>query len=67
MTAHHLDLYRARFAWPRLSVRGVIARILQADALYRERQALSNLDDRLLDDIGVNRADVAKEMRRPLF
>jgi uncharacterized protein YjiS (DUF1127 family) len=51
-------------ALPRLSVRGVLDRIIAADARYRDRVNLMRLDDRLLRDMGASRADVAAELRR---
>ncbi len=39
--------------------------LVQRDALGRQRRALAELDDRMLDDIGLTRADVAAELRRP--
>lgn len=34
---------------------------------YRQRRALSRLDDRLLNDIGVNRFDAAQEAEKPFW
>jgi uncharacterized protein YjiS (DUF1127 family) len=50
--------------WPRLTVRGVLDRIAEADARYRHRVNLMSLDERILRDIGVTRADVDAELRR---
>lgn len=36
-------------------------------ALHRSRQALARLDDDQLRDIGLSRADVATELRRPFW
>lgn len=55
----------ARIVWPRLSVRGVLDRLVAADALHRQHHVLKTLDDRMLRDIGVTRADIAAELRRP--
>jgi len=54
----------ASFGWPRLAVRGVLDRIVAADARHRGRVRLMLLDDHLLRDIGLTRADVATELRR---
>lgn len=56
----------ARIARPRLTVRGVLARLVRYDALYRSRMALAAIDDHTLRDIGLTRADIAAELRRPL-
>jgi uncharacterized protein YjiS (DUF1127 family) len=59
------DTFRhARFDRLRLSVRGVLDRIVAADARHRDRVHLMRLDDDLLRDIGITRADVAAELRR---
>jgi uncharacterized protein YjiS (DUF1127 family) len=55
-----------RIARPRLTVRGLLAKLVRFDALYRSRMDLAALDDHLLRDVGLTRADVADELRRPL-
>ncbi len=50
-------------SWTGVSVRGLLARVASWDEVWRQRQALGMLDDRMLDDIGVTRADVACELR----
>ncbi|CAN5759038.1 hypothetical protein BH23PSE1_BH23PSE1_04190 [soil metagenome] len=47
---------------PRLA--GLLAWIARLDAHYRTRSHLAELDDRMLRDIGVTRADVDRELRR---
>jgi len=49
---------------PRLSVRGVLGFLAEADARHRARTQLGMLDDHLLRDIGVARADRDAEIRR---
>jgi len=52
-----------------------IGRILQAawqrlrrwHALYRQRQQLASLNDEMLKDIGLSRADVETEINRPFW
>lgn len=67
MSAHALP----RVATTRPTPRGLAAALrdwlLAVDRRYHDRQALARLDDRLLRDIGVTRADVAAELRRPLL
>jgi len=57
----------ARTAWPRLTVRGFLDRLVEIDARNRNRRDLMALDDRILRDVGLTRADVAAELRRPLI
>jgi uncharacterized protein YjiS (DUF1127 family) len=52
--------------WPHVSLRAIVAFLLRLDAVARQRRDLSQLDDRMLQDIGVTRADVEREMARPL-
>lgn len=67
MFARSSDLRGVRpTTWPRLSARGILDRLAAYDALYRQRRALESLDDRMLRDIGVNRAEVEAEIRRPM-
>ena len=49
---------------PRLSLRGVLDFLVEADARHRARMQLGHLDDHLLRDIGVTRADRDEEVRR---
>lgn len=53
------------FRTPRLDWRALLGRLAALDALHRERGRLAELDDRILRDIGVTRADVAETLRRP--
>jgi uncharacterized protein YjiS (DUF1127 family) len=59
-------LRHALAARPRLSVRGMVHRLAAYDARRRERHHLAELDDRMLRDVGLTRADVFAELRRPL-
>ena len=47
--------------------RGPVGRLLAWMSLYSERQALSRLDQHLLDDIGITREQARKEARRPVW
>ena len=42
-------------------------RICRLAELSRQRRQLKNLDARLLDDIGIDRAQALKEANRPLW
>jgi uncharacterized protein YjiS (DUF1127 family) len=65
MTTRTFDLFPAR---PRADSRaGVLQRFRDAWALARQRRALDALEDHLLDDIGLTRADVAREIARPMW
>lgn len=55
-----------RTARPRLTARGLVKAAVTLDARYRARVQLAELDDRMLRDMGLTRADVAEELRRPL-
>ncbi len=48
-------------------VSSVLSWIVNLDAKYRERNALSKLTDAQLRDIGLNRMDVAKEIDAPFW
>lgn len=45
----------------------LIDRLLRALQVGRERRLLAGLDDAALKDIGLSRADVANECRRPAW
>lgn len=66
MFARFVDLSADRLTGPRLSVRGILDRLIAYDALYRQRRALESLDDRMLRDIGVTRAEAEAEIKRPM-
>jgi uncharacterized protein YjiS (DUF1127 family) len=53
-----------RSARPRLTVRGVLDFLTTADARHRTRMNLRELDDHLLRDMGITRADVDAELGR---
>jgi uncharacterized protein YjiS (DUF1127 family) len=44
-----------------------VAAVLQWHALASERRHLAGLDDRMLRDIGLTRADVEREYRKPFW
>ena len=45
----------------------VVARLLDWHELARQRQALAALDDHMLKDIGLSRADARQEADRPFW
>ena len=46
---------------------GFIARLFAWDGLRRQRKALSELDDHMLNDIGVTRDEARTEAQRPVW
>jgi len=69
MTTLTQALGRADFRAPRQTWRGLVvriaARLVALDLLFRERARLADLDDRILRDIGVTRADVGHALSQP--
>lgn len=61
MTLLSLSALRARHPYPR---RGLLARLALALSLGRQRAHLARLDDRLLRDIGISRAQAEAEAAR---
>jgi len=59
-------LRNVRIARPRLAARGLLSFFAELDRRYRTRVRLNTLDDRMLRDIGITRAAVDEELRRPL-
>ncbi|RYG93070.1 DUF1127 domain-containing protein [Loktanella sp. IMCC34160] len=46
---------------------GLVARLSQMIALWRQRSALRDLDDARLCDMGITRAEAEAEARRPVW
>jgi uncharacterized protein YjiS (DUF1127 family) len=53
--------------WPRMAVRRMAAAMVAYYDRARQRRALEGLDDRMLKDIGLSRADVHGECRKPFW
>lgn len=47
--------------------RGLLARIAAWMRVYTERRVLSELDERMLNDIGIDRSDADVEAKRPFW
>jgi uncharacterized protein YjiS (DUF1127 family) len=62
----HVPTFAWPVTWPRLSRKRLVALLLRLDAAHRQRHDLAHLDEHLLGDIGVTRADVERELTRPL-
>ncbi len=64
-----LALFRTSTALPLPQARrkGPLARIDAAFRLWREREDLARLDDRMLRDVGLSRRDVSREKERPIW
>ncbi len=45
----------------------LIQRLLRWQELRRQRRELLQLDDRMLSDLGISRADAWREARRPFW
>jgi uncharacterized protein YjiS (DUF1127 family) len=62
---------RERSAAASLRADSIVIRAVEAvlswGARVRERQELAGLDDRMLRDIGLTRADVCREYRKPFW
>lgn len=71
MNVHSLPLRRrARVGFGsalRSIARTLVERLLTWQEAMAERQRLAELDDRQLRDIGLSRADIERELRRPLW
>ena len=58
----------ARLARPKAPARpGFLRRVGTAVAAWRERRVLAQLPDYILDDIGLTRADVDRELVKPAW
>jgi uncharacterized protein YjiS (DUF1127 family) len=51
----------------RFGFKGLLRRIFLANAAWRQRRALEQLDDTLLHDIGRSRDEAQAEAKRPIW
>jgi uncharacterized protein YjiS (DUF1127 family) len=60
---------RATRALPRLraGLTSLVLRLLRWQELARQRRALAAMDDHMLKDIGLSRADARREAERPFW
>lgn len=65
MSALVSTLGRVGFRLPRVTWRRLLDRLAAYDALHRERAGLALMDDRILRDVGMTRADVETALSRP--
>ena len=65
MTAHSLPFRALPFRRP--PRRGLFAHLPGMASLRRQRARLAGLDDRMLRDIGLDRAEAAAEAARPAW
>ena len=55
------------FPLPTRARPAILATILKAASIWRERKQLKKLDDHLLCDLGLTRTDVVVETKRPVW
>ncbi len=67
MPAHFLSLSRPLGRPVRDGLSSLVGRLWRAAALHRQRSRLAHLDDRMLRDIGITRAQAAAEAARPTW
>jgi uncharacterized protein YjiS (DUF1127 family) len=67
MIALEKSLQQADEALPLNAVQNINARILFWINRYRQRKLLRDLDDYMLKDIGISRADALKESSKPFW
>ena len=72
MMKSHVELVKPEYlVRSRLSLiaflRATARRIKRWQALHRQRQQLGSLSDEMLKDIGLSRADIEPEVRRPFW
>jgi uncharacterized protein YjiS (DUF1127 family) len=58
--------FATRFTLPHRR-HGLLARLLATQALWRQRRTLASLDDHMLSDIGLTRAQAQAESARPVW
>ncbi len=63
----HTGLFR--FSWSQLLLSGyqLLGKIQQYQEIAKQRQALRQLTDEQLEDIGISRADAIREANKPFW
>ena len=64
MTSH---AHHTAFSRPSLPFTNVFSLLAQAHDVWRQRRALSQLEDRALNDIGLSRRDAMQESARVIW
>ena len=62
-TARSANIRQSSRSW----ILRLLDRVFAANALHRQHQALLQLDDALLRDIGLTRSEAAAEANRPVW
>ena len=52
---------------PRAANRGFWTRLTLTGSLWRQRRALADMSDHMLDDLGISRADALAEAAKPMW
>ena len=64
---HAVGIAARDTGWLRIGLARVVARLLEWQELARQRRALAALDDHMLKDIGLSRADARQEAERAFW
>lgn len=61
------DVMTRRTSPQPVTVRSILAKVIEWQARAAERRRLAGLEDRLLTDMGLDRSDVWQESRKPFW
>lgn len=61
----HTDRHTAPLSYGRSAAKRLLLLVGRYSSVFREKRALKNLDDRLLKDIGISRADRDAVLKQP--